>query len=68
MFPYIGGKAHHVKWMNPLFPNNFSNHENSDGSVIAPNSRSGLPRKLPIFESLIWGKVGSVVLLGAIDK
>ena len=24
MFPYIGGKAHHVKWMNPLFPNNFS--------------------------------------------
>ena len=24
MFPYIGGKAHHVKWLNPLFPNNFS--------------------------------------------
>lgn len=24
MFPYIGGKAHHVKWMNPLFPNQFS--------------------------------------------
>ena len=20
MFPYIGGKAHHVKWMDPLFP------------------------------------------------
>jgi len=24
MFPYIGGKSHHVKWMDPLFPNNFS--------------------------------------------
>ncbi len=24
MFPYIGGKAHHVKWMDPLFPNQFS--------------------------------------------
>lgn len=24
MFPYIGGKAHHVKWMNPLFPKQFS--------------------------------------------
>jgi DNA adenine methylase len=24
MFPYIGGKAHHIKWLNPLFPNNFS--------------------------------------------
>lgn len=24
MFPYIGGKAHHVGWMNPLFPNKFS--------------------------------------------
>lgn len=23
MFPYIGGKSHHVKWMNELFPNNF---------------------------------------------
>ncbi len=23
MFPYIGGKAHHVKWMDPLFPNEF---------------------------------------------
>lgn len=23
MFPYIGGKAHHVKWMNELFPNYF---------------------------------------------
>jgi DNA adenine methylase len=23
MFPYIGGKAHHVGWMNPLFPNKF---------------------------------------------
>ena len=23
MFPYIGGKAHHVKWMDPLFPNTF---------------------------------------------
>lgn len=23
MFPYIGGKAHHVKWMDPLFPNSF---------------------------------------------
>lgn len=23
MFPYIGGKAHHVKWMDPLFPNQF---------------------------------------------
>lgn len=23
MFPYIGGKAHHVKWMDPLFPNAF---------------------------------------------
>lgn len=21
MFPYIGGKAHHVKWLDPLFPN-----------------------------------------------
>lgn len=25
MFPYIGGKSHHVKWMDPLFPNKFSN-------------------------------------------
>ena len=24
MFPYIGGKAHHVGWMDPLFPDNFS--------------------------------------------
>lgn len=24
MFPYIGGKAHHIKWMDPLFPNKFS--------------------------------------------
>ena len=24
MFPYIGGKAHHVKWMDPLFPNQFT--------------------------------------------
>lgn len=24
MFPYIGGKAHHIKWMDPLFPNTFS--------------------------------------------
>jgi len=24
MFPYIGGKAHHVKWMDPLFPSQFS--------------------------------------------
>lgn len=24
MFPYIGGKAHHVKWMDDLFPSNFS--------------------------------------------
>lgn len=23
MFPYIGGKAHHVKWMDPLFPTQF---------------------------------------------
>lgn len=23
MFPYIGGKSHHVKWMNELFPNQF---------------------------------------------
>jgi len=23
MFPYIGGKAHHVGWMDPLFPNTF---------------------------------------------
>lgn len=23
MFPYIGGKAHHIKWMDPLFPNRF---------------------------------------------
>lgn len=23
MFPYIGGKSHHVKWMNELFPNYF---------------------------------------------
>ncbi len=25
MFPYIGGKAHHVKWMDPLFPDDFTN-------------------------------------------
>jgi DNA adenine methylase len=25
MFPYIGGKAHHVKWMDPLFPHRFDN-------------------------------------------
>jgi DNA adenine methylase len=24
MFPYIGGKAHHVKWMDPLFPKDSS--------------------------------------------
>ena len=24
MFPYIGGKSHHIKWMDPLFPDNFS--------------------------------------------
>lgn len=24
MFPYIGGKAHHVKWMDPLFPESFT--------------------------------------------
>ena len=24
MFPYIGGKAHHVKWMDRLFPDNFA--------------------------------------------
>lgn len=24
MFPYIGGKAHHVKWMDPLFPATYS--------------------------------------------
>jgi len=24
MFPYIGGKAHHVGWLDPLFPNTFS--------------------------------------------
>jgi DNA adenine methylase len=24
MFPYIGGKAHHVGWMDPMFPNKFS--------------------------------------------
>lgn len=24
MFPYIGGKAHHVKWMDPLFPQGFT--------------------------------------------
>ena len=24
MFPYIGGKAHHVKWLDPLFPDIFS--------------------------------------------
>ena len=24
MFPYIGGKAHHVKWMDPLFPTTFT--------------------------------------------
>jgi DNA adenine methylase len=24
MFPYIGGKAHHVKWMSELFPEDFS--------------------------------------------
>jgi DNA adenine methylase len=23
MFPYIGGKSHHVKWMNELFPTQF---------------------------------------------
>jgi DNA adenine methylase len=23
MFPYIGGKAHHVGWMDPLFPDQF---------------------------------------------
>lgn len=23
MFPYIGGKAHHVGWMDPLFPDKF---------------------------------------------
>lgn len=23
MFPYIGGKSHHVKWMNELFPESF---------------------------------------------
>lgn len=23
MFPYIGGKAHHVKWLDPLFPDTF---------------------------------------------
>lgn len=23
MFPYIGGKAHHVKWMDPLFPSGY---------------------------------------------
>lgn len=26
MFPYIGGKSHHVNWMDPLFPNNFDNY------------------------------------------
>ena len=25
MFPYIGGKSHHVKWMNELFPQHFEN-------------------------------------------
>lgn len=25
MFPYIGGKSHHVGWMDPLFPNKFTN-------------------------------------------
>lgn len=24
MFPYIGGKAHHVNWMDPMFPNDAS--------------------------------------------
>jgi len=24
MFPYIGGKSHHVNWMDPLFPSEFS--------------------------------------------
>lgn len=24
MFPYIGGKAHHIKWLDPLFPNNYT--------------------------------------------
>ena len=24
MFPYIGGKAHHVGWMDPMFPDQFS--------------------------------------------
>lgn len=24
MFPYIGGKSHHVKWLNELFPEKFS--------------------------------------------
>lgn len=24
MFPYIGGKAHHITWMDPLFPSSFS--------------------------------------------
>lgn len=24
MFPYIGGKSHHVKWLNELFPEEFS--------------------------------------------
>ncbi|NBP36523.1 MAG: DNA adenine methylase [Betaproteobacteria bacterium] len=24
MFPYIGGKSHHVNWMDPLFPDNFN--------------------------------------------
>lgn len=26
MFPYIGGKAHHVKWMDPLFPEKFTRY------------------------------------------
>jgi len=26
MFPYIGGKAHHVSWMEPLFPSKFSRY------------------------------------------
>lgn len=42
MFPYIGGKAHHVKWMDPLFPKGYDTFVEVFGgagwvSVKSPN-------------------------------
>lgn len=51
MFPYIGGKAHHVNWMDPLFPNQFDTFVEVFGGAgwVSIKSKKILPSKIRIY-------------------